>query len=208
MGKRIPDLVTLYAGFIPEYGDSVAVYDTSSDTTKATKISTASGLLFKALSANDTNGTNVNTAQPWFPTAGSVTVAALTTYFFDGLLRTSRSAGVTSHTTSVLFGGSATLTSILYNTLCNTTDVVTNAAINQTQSEAATAVVVKAASTSATEQTLIRVAGIVRINATGTLIPQFQYSVAPGGTPTVLANSYFRLTPVGINTVTTSGTWA
>jgi hypothetical protein len=73
---------------------------------------------------------------------------------------------------------------------------------------ATSAVVVKAASTSATEVIAILVTGIVRINAGGTFIPQFQYSVAPGGAPTVKANSYFHMFPIGDNTVTTRGTWS
>jgi len=206
--KRIPELITLYPNFVPDpSADGVVVYDASADTTKATLKQNNHGLLYKALSANDT-GTNVLTAQPWFPTAGAVTVTADTTYYFEGILRTSRAAGSTSHTTSLLFGGTATLTSILYRAYANTTDVVTNAAVNQTAAEVATATVVKAASTSTTEQIEVEVRGIVRINAGGTFIPQFQYSAAPGGAPTILANTYFKMQPVGSKTVTTAGTWA
>lgn len=208
MSKRIPELVTLYPSFVPEYGDAILTYDTSADITKAATVANSSGTLFKALSANDTGGSNGTSAQPWFPTAGGVSVAASTSYFFEGILRLSRSAGTSSHTTSLLFAGTATLTSILYRAYVNTTDVVTNAAVNQTASEVATAVVVKAASTSATEQIEVHVVGIVRINAAGTFIPQFKYDVAPGGAPTVLANSFFKMTPIGSNAVTTAGTWA
>ena len=38
-----------------------------------------------------------------------MTVAAATTYFFEGLLYMTRAAGITSHTTSMLFGGTATV---------------------------------------------------------------------------------------------------
>jgi hypothetical protein len=192
--------------------DVVPIVDVTNGTTKKVTVanlipSGINGVLFKALAA-DATGSNVNTAQPWFPTAGAVTVAAATTYFFEGYLRLSRSAGTTSHSTQLLFGGTASLTGIAYQAVVNTGDVVTNAAANQTAIEVATATTVKAASTSATEQTAIRVFGIIRINAGGTLIPQFQYTSAPGGAPTVKANSFFKLFPIGDNTVATRGTWA
>lgn len=165
-----------------------------------------STMLTKILSA-DATGSNVATAQPWFPTAGGVSVAGNTTYYFEGYLRLSRSAGTTSHTTATSFTGTATITSIEYIAHCNTGDVVTTIASNVA---AFTAVggVVKAASTSATEQIALRITGIVRINAAGTFVPAFQYSAAPGGAPTVLANSYFRMQPQGSGSFTTLGTWA
>lgn len=164
--------------------------------------------IIKVLTANDTGGTNVNTAQPWFPTAGSATVAGSTTYKFKGALYTSRAAGANSHTTAVLFGGTATLTSIAYLAKCKEGDANDLQDMSGFLAVAATALVVKAASTSTTEQTIIEVEGIVRINATGTFIPQFIYSAAPGGAPTILANSYFHMEPIGDNTFATQGSWA
>lgn len=163
--------------------------------------------LMKALASDDT-GTNVATAQPWFPTAGGVTVTGDTTYKMEGFLHTTRAAGVTSHTTGLLFAGTATLTSIRYRAGVNTGDVSTNLAMNQTTIAVATNTTVKAASTSATEETSIYVDGIVRINAAGTFIPQFIYSAAPGGAPTIKANSFFKLTRMGNGSFTAQGTWA
>lgn len=205
--KRVPDLTLLTK---PDYDDSIVVYDKSADITKRTSFDEMygiNGLLYKVLLANDT-GTNVSTAQPWFPTAGAVTVKAGTLYAFEGTLRTSRAAGTTSHTTSLLFGGTASLTSIVYQAVVNTGDVVTNLAANQTASEVATATVVKAASTSATEQTVISVRGVVRVNNAGTFIPQFQYSAIPGGVPTILANSNFRMYILGTSSDVSKGTWS
>jgi len=170
-------------------------------------ISQESTMLLKVLAANET-GSDVNTAQDWFPSNGDVSVAANTTYLLEGELRLSRSAGTTSHTTGILFGGTATLTGIKYKALCNTGDTVANIAENGISGEVATVIVLKAASTSATEQISIRVTGVVRINAAGTFIPQFQYSAAPGGAPSVLANSYFKLVPLGSGSFTAQGTWA
>ena len=164
--------------------------------------------LFKALNADDTGGTNVNTAQPWFPTAGAVTLA-VGTYEFTGLLETSRSAGTTSHTTSVQFGGSLTIGSMIYRANCRTGDANSLAADNTVDVTDANPIVVKAASTSATEQISIFVRGIVRVTVAGTLIPQFIYSAAPGGAPTIKKNSFFRLNKLDASaTQTARGTWA
>lgn len=167
-----------------------------------------SGEIFKALYSDDTGGSNGTTAQPWFPTAGGVTVAASTTYFFDGQLYLSRAAGTTSHSTSLLFGGTATLTSIWYQVLASTGDANSLAAADLVRGTAATALSVKSASTSATEQAYFEVRGIVRVNGGGTFIPQFKYDVAPGGAPTAKAGSYFRMNQTAVNATATRGTWA
>ncbi|CAN7418751.1 hypothetical protein [Mesorhizobium sp. LjNodule214] len=48
----------------------------------------------------------------------------------------------------------------------------------------------------------------MRINAAGTVIPQFQYSAAPGGAPTIKRNSFFRIKPMGLNTMVSQGPWS
>lgn len=192
--------VTLRAGEALEYIEGVGFF---------TLAAIATTTLMKVLTADDTGGTNVATAQPWFPTAGGVTVAAATTYMMEGLLVISRAAGTTSHTTSLLFGGTATLTSIQYIAETNVGETEALLPESRVTSRVATATVVTAASTTATEQKQIRIdSGVVRINAAGTFIPQFIYSAAPGGTPTIKANSFFRLTPIGDNSFATQGVWA
>lgn len=163
--------------------------------------------LMKALSA-DVAGADSLAAQPWFPVAGGVTVLANTTYLMRGLLATTRAAGAVSHTTGLLFAGTATLTGIQYEAIANTGDVDTLVAATRTISRVATNTTVKAASTAATEAISIEVIGIVRVNAGGTFIPQFIYSAAPGGAPTVKSNSFFRLDVLGTGAFTTLGTWA
>lgn len=165
------------------------------------------GSLFKVL-ASGVAGADSSSAQPWFPTAGAVTVEGDKTYQFEGLLHLVRSAGSTSHTTGVLFGGTATITSIRYLATCKEGDANDLQDMSGFVGAAATELVVKAASTSTTENVIIRVSGIIRINATGTLIPQFKYSAVPGGAPTVQANSFFRMTPLGAGAVGSKGTWA
>jgi hypothetical protein len=140
-----------------------------------------------------------------------VTVAAATSYFFDGLLRHTRAAGAGSHTTNLLFGGTATLTNIDYIARTRTGDVNTAPGTGDVieHIQVATGVQVKAASTATTEDFLAEVNGIVRINAGGTFIPQFQYvTTAPGGAPTIKRGTFFRMWPIGDNNVVSQGTWA
>ncbi len=162
--------------------------------------------IYKNLTATAV-GANSATAQPWFPSAGAVTLRA-GTYRFRGLLITTRAAGTTSHTTSVLYGGTATVGSIAYTLVGNSGDVFGLAAATKGTYFSAAASLAKAASTSATEATSIEVEGTVRITADGTFIPQFQYSVAPGGAPTIAANSFFELSRIGVTTEASKGQWA
>lgn len=163
--------------------------------------------LIRVLDA-DASGQNVNTAQPWFPTSGAVAVEA-GLYEFEGQINFTRSAGTTSHTTSILFGGTATVSNIMGSQQGNTGDaVISLSSLSTTLFAVATDTPVKASSTSATEQALMRVRGIIRISVAGTLIPQFKYSAAPGGVPTIKRNTFFRLRKLGVVGLTAIGTWS
>ena len=107
----------------------------------------------------------------------------------------------------MLFGGTATYTSVRY--LAQVTNPTGNAlgATQQIVGDVATAVTLTAANTSATENLMIKLKGILRVNGAGTVIPQLQYSAAPGGTPTLKANSYFFLRKLGSDTAATAGAW-
>lgn len=190
--------VTIRAGEALEYVEGVGFF------LLATNIITP---LMKVLSADET-GQNVATAQPWFPTAGAVAVAADTTYRMEGLLALTRAAGVTSHTTGLLFAGTASLTSIQYIGEAQVGETEALLPHSRFTSRVATNTTVKAASTTATEAITVELEGIVRVNAAGTLIPQFIYSAIPGGAPTVKANSYFRLDYLGTGGFTVNGTWS
>lgn len=160
-----------------------------------------------ALLSADLAKANVATAQTWFAAGNDAfSLSAATSYFFEGLLSLNRAAGTTSHTTAILFGGTATLTSIGF--LAQVTNPTGNvlANVQQVFGASAAALVVTAANVVATENLHVAVRGIVRVNAAGTFIPQFQYSAAPGGAPTVRANSHFLMYPLGSNAVTEVGT--
>jgi hypothetical protein len=168
---------------------------------------------FLSLTGNQ-SGTNVATAQSWFPGGGAtaISVPATTSYFFEGKLMISRNAGTASHTIAVLFGGSAGITSIQYSA-----DVSQNVAGStpslaqtflRTDASVATATVLTNNTSVAAEWFSGWIRGIVRISTAGTLIPQFQFSTAPGSIPTVQANTWFRMTAIGNNTVLSVGQWS
>jgi hypothetical protein len=188
-----------------------AVEEITPDATDFTFSSTALALsapdVFRVLTA-DATGSDVSTAQSVFVATEDFTAAASTTYAFDAFYHITRAAGTTSHTTGVLFGGTATYTSLRY--LAQITNPTGNVltAVSQIVGDAATEVVLTAANTSATENLTISLKGIIRVNGGGTIIPQFKYSAAPGGAPTIKANSYFRMRKLGTDTVASAGSWA
>ena len=164
---------------------------------------------FIALTVNYT-GADSTSAQQVFnaSAAGAVTLAASTTYMMEGVYYITRAAGTTSHTMSTLFALGGTLTSIAYTAETTSTTGNVLGAVSRIYATGATAAVVTAASISATENITVIIRGIVRTNTAGTFTPQIQYSAAPGGAPSILANSFFKLTPIGNNTVATVGNWS
>jgi hypothetical protein len=157
-------------------------------------------------------GSNVNTAQSVFGVG--VTLSAGTIYQFEGVYALSKSAGTTSHTTSILFGGTATLNSISYWAQAGTINSTTLYAPNNANSfqyyiQTSAATVVNDSQGAATTARLYKVNGTVSISAGGTFIPQYQLSAAPGGAYTTQPGSYFAIYPVGAAGSNTSvGTWA
>jgi hypothetical protein len=174
------------------------------DPTGAASVLTAEQWCIQTATQTATSGSG---AQTWFPSnaVSTVAVAASTSYQFEGLLNLAN--GTTSHTTALLFNlVTATLTSIKY--LAMFTPIAENTAgatpqvavINQ-----ATSTVFTAASTVAAANIYIR--GLMRVNAGGTIAPQFQWSANPTGTNQVLLNTFFRIWPIGTNTGASQGLW-
>lgn len=139
-------------------------------------------------------------------TNGTITLPAATSYQFDFTYLITNT-GTTSHTWATQFGGSASLTSIAYRVQSISTVGNVLGAVSQIYATSNGVTVVTAASTSATENLIISGSGIVRINAAGTFIPQLQTSATPGGTQTILTNSFFRMSPFASNTVGFMGPW-
>jgi hypothetical protein len=165
--------------------------------------------------ANDYTATDTASAQKIFnsPLAGQITLAASTTYFFEGQYIVRRSLGTNAHTFGVLFATGGTLTSIAYTAeVSNQTSagVITPSvqAVSKIFSTAITEATLTASSSTQYEDITVYVRGTVRTNSGGTFIPQMKYSTAPGGSPTVLANSFFRIAPVGTSSVASVGNWS
>jgi hypothetical protein len=136
-------------------------------------------------------GSNATGAQSVFGVG--VTLAAGTVYEFDGLYYMTKSAGATSHTFSVLFGGTATINNIAYQTVTHPNNTAGFVGGNT----AVTAIAVTGAIAIAGAALVVRIRGTVSINAGGTFIPQYSLSAAPGGAYSTIAGSYFKISPVG-----------
>ena len=159
-------------------------------------------------------GANVNTAQNIFGVG--VTLSASTVYEFEMVVAFSKSAGTTSHTFSVGFGGTATLNNIAYENALNynTSAFFTgnntagaNAYMNFVQTASASSLVQGLTSATIFFSGVFK--GTVSINAGGTFIPQYTLSAAPGGAYTTAAGSYIRIAPIGASGANTNvGTWA
>lgn len=161
------------------------------------------------LRIQDSNNTltNNSSAQNVFSSPSAISLNASTTYMFEAVYYITRSAGTTSHTLSTLFALSGTLSSITYTAETTSTTGNTLGAVSRIYGTGATATVVTAANTSATENITVVLRGVIKTNSAGTLTPQIQYSAAPGGAPTVLANSYIRLIPIGSSGTVSIGNW-
>jgi hypothetical protein len=163
---------------------------------------------FLALTATYTL-TSTTATQKLFniPTNGSLTVAALTTYFFECFFSLSSMSATSGNTKfDVLGAGTATLTSSAWTAVGqdSTTPGTAGApggsftATNVSSGDIVTAAV--------NTGLYADIRGIVRINAAGTIIPSVGLTTAAAAV--VGVNSYFRIWPVGSNTVTAVGNWS
>ena len=197
-------LTTAAAGAI-EY-DGVALYGTPVASNRGVLNTTH----FMCLAA-DYTGNDSATAQKVFNigtgSAGAITLPATTAYFIEAVYYITRSVGSNSHTLSTLFALSGTLTGITYTAETTSTTGNTLGAVSRIYATSATATVVTAASVSSTENITVVIRGIIRTNSAGTFTPQIKYDSAPGGAPTILTNSWIKLTPIGTNAVTYVGNW-
>jgi len=142
-----------------------------------------------------------------------VTLSSSTVYKFQAEFNLYKATGTTSHTVSMLFGGSATINSIYYDvniatstaSASNFTDTSLAAAV----SNQATATLVNSASTSSLISRYYVMSGIVSINSGGTFIPLYQMSAAPGNFYSTVLNSSILIYPIGASGATNRvGTWA
>jgi hypothetical protein len=198
------NMTTAGAGAL-EY-DGVTFYGTPSASNRGVLDTTHFMVLAADYLANDNSSAqkvfNIGTSG-----LGAISLPSGTSYFMEAVYYITRGVGSNSHTLSTLFAVSSALTGITYT--ADTTSTAGNAlgAVSRIYGTATTAVAVTGASTTSNENITVVIRGIVRTNAATTFTPQIQYSSAPGGAPTVLTNSYIRLTPIGNNAVTFVGNW-
>lgn len=136
-------------------------------------------------------------------TNGALTVAGNTTYLFECMLNIS-AMSATAGTLQFGIGGTATKTRTNYIAIANKTALAVQTASSHTFSTVATATVITASNTTTTGYAYIR--GNLVIGTGGTIIPSIALSVA--NACVVQAGSYFKLTPIGSNTVTQVGNWS
>jgi len=156
-------------------------------------------------------GANVSTVQSVFGV--SVTLSTSTIYAFEAVYYFNKTAGTTSHTLGIGFGGTATLNSVLYGGIAfdGSTVLPTRASSGTSQVASASAanLVVTGANATAAVTAFISIKGIVSINGGGTFTPQYTLSAAPGGAYSTMANSYFLIYPIGASGANISvGAWA
>ena len=157
-------------------------------------------------------GANATGAQSLFGVG--VTLSASTVYEFEINYVLAKTAGTTSHTTSIGFGGTATVNNILWQALgmvaatMPISTVVTGTA-NVVATNSTTAVQMAPAVATAGFINFAVIKGTVSINGGGTFIPQYTLSAAPGGAYTTQIGSYIRIAPVSASGSNTSvGAWA
>lgn len=158
-------------------------------------------------------GSNASGAQSLFGVG--VTLAASTVYEFETHIIIQKSAGTTSHTIGLLFGGTATLNNIglfvtsIRDSTAASSGVSGNFTVAAGWNTTASNLVLTGNVTTANQTFTAMLRGSVSINASGTFIPQYQLSAAPGGAYFTLAGSAFYIWPIGAAGANTSvGPWA
>jgi len=198
-------LVTAVAG-LWEYDGSVN-YVTPSGTQRGV----VPGMQYYALNAS-LAGANVNTAQSVLGVG--VTLSSNTRYAFEAVYALSKTAGTTSHTTGIGFGGTATINNIGYWAQAgsiNSTGFVdlSNSGSFQYYIQTAANTVLNGAQAQAATFRMYKISGTVSVGTGGTFIPQYTLSAAPGGAYTTAAGCWFRIYPIGAAGSNVSvGTWA
>lgn len=135
-------------------------------------------------------------------TNGALTVATLTSYYFECMFNLS-SMSASSGSFGFAFGGTATLTTQGWYAEAQKAALATAASGVISYNTAANTAIAQS-NTNTTGFAFIK--GIVRINAAGTLIPQVSLGVAAAAV--IGVDSWFRIWPIGTNTVTNVGNWS
>lgn len=141
------------------------------------------------------------------------TLAASTVYAFDGIFYFSKTVGTTSHSFLFGFGGSATINTnnlLYYSTIAGTNSAnPASAGASTSAYNSTTPVAYSSNIVSGIYNIYFQVRGTVSINASGTFIPHYVLSAAPGGAYTTALGSWLSFYPIGAAGANTSvGAWA
>lgn len=137
-------------------------------------------------------------------------VSAGTTYAFEGIFSLSKVLGGGTHTVGWGFGGDAAIDKFYANFVGpSTVTGVGGMGAFLTTLNNPFPVPATAAITTAAIIISVYIKGTVSFKGTGTFIPQYILSAAPGGAYSTMAGSYFSIYPVGIAFANNSiGSWA
>lgn len=155
-------------------------------------------------------GSNATGAQSIFNVG--CTLSASTVYEFEAVCAFSKTAGTTSHTFALGFGGTASINNIAYQVYNSLSPTAFSAAEQTTTAsfiQVAASSVLTGASTGAFRSYVFLLKGTVSVNAGGTFIPQYTLSAAPGGAYSTAIGSYIRINPLSASGAATNvGTWS
>lgn len=137
------------------------------------------------------------------PSNGALTVNAATTYQFECVFDLTAMAA-SSGTFGFALSGTATFTILKWWSLSNKATLATFLAWQSTFNSTAANAALGTSTTATVAAAFIN--GVMRINASGTVIPQVSLGVAAAAV--VQAGSYFRCWPIGTNIVASVGNWS
>jgi len=164
---------------------------------------------------SDLAGSNVNTAQSIFGVGA--TLQASTVYAFEIICAFGKTAGATSHNFFLAFdGGTATFNNFIANVFAPivqaappTNNNVASGSIFYGVQNSTTELAYINTIAGATRTIPVSLFGTLSVANSGTFIPRYRMSTAPGGAYSTLAGSYIAIWPIGAAGANTSvGPWA
>ena len=153
-------------------------------------------------------GGNVATVQSVF--GRGVSLAVNTNYKFELNFALDKTAGITSHSISFGFGGTAVVGLIGFNMIYQPNPVAAGGQPSNIYFSSSTVITaITNAITSAAVRVPFQITGTLVATGAGTFIPQYQLSAAPGGAYSTVAGSSMTIYPLGPAGADTSvGSWA
>ncbi len=156
-------------------------------------------------------GANVNTAQDLLPVDPSVIAGVQ--YDYELIYGVTKAAGVTSHTFATSFAGTATFNNFFRHVIVggNASAATSNALapLFHGYLTAVTSTVMTTAIAAAAANIWVRESGTFSVSGSGTIIPQYTLSAAPGGAYSTVAGSWMRIKPTGAAGANIAiGSWA